>query len=220
MFAAKFFLETFPLTETLFDVTVNSAANLGLPDSVRLVSDDYSKFSATNSRKQLVKSVLALIFERCQKFVQRTNQETVSSQQQPLRFDPEEVILCLLSLIFQNVEPCVYEDCGSALVVDLSDLKRIVKQLFHCFDNLFGLKPGPQFGTQTHHSAREGVMHVAKYLVGESTLNNIQDCLPSQILRSKFEIFLKIVQNAQKYTLYDKESFASKTSAEYSKNCS
>ena len=191
-------MEAFPLSPELFELALRSDVNTNLPEMVRLEKADFTKLSEASSKKQMLLTLRETLYARCRQHVARACQPSDTSGEPALKFDFQEVLLSLLSIIFQGSDPSQFEDCGNSLVVDLSDLKRIIKQLFHTFDNVFGLKDADPNGPTNNSRSREALSHVAKYLIGESTLNNIQECMPNSELKPRFEIFLKIIQNAQK----------------------
>jgi hypothetical protein len=196
LFAAKLMLDKYPVSKETFVSTVNSEANQAFPETIRLIEKDFSSIQSSQSGKHLVGTLRDLLFQRSRQYVVKKNQPSQAITAKN-RFDREEVLLCLLSIVFHTAEPSQFEDCGNSLVIDLSDLKRIVKQVFHTYDNVFGLKENV-IDPNTHTRSREALNHIAKYLVGESSLNSIQDNLHDNYLNPKFEIFLKIIQNAQK----------------------
>jgi hypothetical protein len=197
LFAAKLMLDRFPISQEAFITMVKCEANQVLPASIRLVEKDFSSIQNAKTKKELLSSLRELLLQRSRQYVGERNHPSQASTTAVNRFDTQEVLLCLLSIVFHAAEPTQFEDCGNSLVIDLSDLKRIVKQVFHTFDNVFGLKENTA-DPNYHPGSREALNHIAKYLVGESSLNSIQDSLPNSYMNPKFEIFLKIVQNAQK----------------------
>lgn len=198
LLGAKFLMEAFPLSPELFELALKSDVNMNLPEKVRLEKADFTKLSQASSKKQMLLTLREILYGRCREHVAAASKPSETSDEPALKFDFQEVLLSLLSIIFQGSDPSQFEDCGNSLVVDLSDLKRIIKQLFHTFDNVFGLGGANPNGPTNNSRSREAVSHVAKYLIGESTLNNIQEYMPDSKLKPKFEIFLKIIQNAQK----------------------
>lgn len=194
LLGAKFLMESFPISTELFELALKSDSNINLPEQVRLGKSDFAKLSEASTKKQMLFNLREILYGRCREYVASISKSSVSSHEPILKFDFQEVLLCLLSIIFEGSDPSLFEECGSCLVVDLSDLKRIIKQLFHTFDNVFGLIDS----NPNNSRSRQAVSHVAKYLIGESTLNNIQEHMPNYELRPRFEIFLKIIQNAQK----------------------
>lgn len=191
-------MESFPISTELFELALKSDSNINLPEEVRLGKSDFAKLSEASTKKQMLISLREILYGRCREYVATVSKTPASSQEPILKFDFQEVLLCLLSIIFEGSEPSLFEECGNCLVVDLSDLKRIIKQLFHTFDNVFGLIDSNSTGSINNSRSRQAVSHVAKYLIGESTLNNIQEHMPNYELKPRFEIFLKIIQNAQK----------------------